>query len=238
MSENNSIKEQERTARILELLEKPMLLLGRGANLGVKGVKRLVLIVLLFGITNTFLFLFALISAIRADIVFNQMPFLLLVLVVGFGLTFFAGYRAYRFAVINALSLVYGGMTPTFRKLSSAIVDKGGDAYDGKREIEDDKLSKSIDVGNILNERFERTPELLRKGIGFILNRLPFMTMLTDLKSEIQGGDRQKASETLYSRMDLFITEKIFGGNNTKWVYWLLSLNIFIQLIIIVLKLS
>jgi hypothetical protein len=237
MSQENSIEGEEKTSQVLQLLEQPMLLIRKGGKLGVSGVKSLVKIIFLFGVINTIIFFFGAYRTVTADIALVNMGYLLLMILVGFGITFFAGYRAYQYAVLDAIGVVYQGMTPAFKKVSSLIVDKAGNAYDSNKELKDGQLSNSIKVENLLQDKFARVPRILKKGIGFILNRVPLVSMLSDLKGEIIDGDREAASSSLYSKMDLFITESVFGSNNTKWVYWLLPLNILIQLLFIKFKL-
>jgi len=235
MNQDNQIESQEKTARILELLERPMLLLTKGRSLGVKGVRRFVGIILLFGAVNTFVFISALVIALMYsnEVSLSDLSFLLWVLLTGFAFTFFAGYKAYRYAIIDALSVVYSSLGPVFKNLTSSMVDKAGEKYSSSDSIDSTKLKTSADIFALLNDKFERIPRLLRKGVGFMLNRIPFVSMLDEVGGDIKAGNRNEASDKLYTNMDGFITNTIFGGNNTRYVYWLLPLNIVIQIILI-----
>ena len=62
--------------------------------------------------------------------------------------------------------------------------------------------------------------------------------MLIDLKQEISQGNKVEASTKLYNKMDGFISDSIFGNNNTKWVWWLLPLNVIILFIFIKIKIG
>mgnify|MGYP006928158305 CR=1 FL=1 len=235
MHEANQLEAQEKTARVLELLERPMLLLAKGKSLGVKGVTRFVFIILLFGAVNTFIYISALVVALmyHSEISLSGLSFLLWVILTGFAFTFFAGYKAYRYAIIDALRVVYSGLGPVFKSLTGSLVDKAGEMYSSSNSIDSNKLESSVDIISILKDKFERIPRLLRKGIGFILNRIPFVSMLDDVSGDIKAGNQNEAKDKLYSNMDGFITNTIFGGNNTRYVYWLLPLNIVIQIILI-----
>ena len=110
--------------------------------------------------------------------------------------------------------------------------------FQGKVDLSDNQLTKALDFGKMVNSKYQKIPKFLRKGIILILNRIPFVGMIVDLKEDILKGNKVEASSKLYNKMDVFISDSIFGNNNTKLVWWLLPLNIIILFILIKLKIG
>lgn len=90
----------------------------------------------------------------------------------------------------------------------------------------------------MINSRYQKAPSFLKKGIILILNRIPFAAMLLDLQDDILNGKKVEASKKLYIKMDDFISNILFGNNNTKWIYWLLPLNIIAVILLIKFKIG
>ncbi|MEZ5174117.1 MAG: hypothetical protein R2850_11575 [Bacteroidia bacterium] len=235
---NNLPENEENNKKLVEILHYPLRLIAEGGKLGVKGIKRFFLVLFLFAITNLFLLLYSVIRVVMSGFEMPKLVIVILVLLIGIGFTAYAAYRVYQFVMIDAMRVIYGNMTSFFKNLSQTIIEKAASIIQGKTEITDQKLIEALDFGKMIQSKYKNAPGILKKGITMILKRIPFTGIITLLKTDISDGRLDDASARLYSEMDGFITTTIFGNNNTRWVWWLLPLNIVALLVLIKLKLS
>lgn len=235
---SNHPENEKKHEKLIQLLHQPWRLIKEGGELGVTGVKRFFTILFLFAFSNTALFFFAVTRLIATDFEFGKLIYILLVLALGIGITVHAGYRAYNYVIIDTIRVIYENLTPFFKKMSAMIVDRIEARIKGKKEVSEDEFKKVLDFGQMVNTQFKKTPKFLRNGLIVILKKIPFAKMLNNIKADILSGDKAKASELLYSKMDSFISETIFGGNNTRWVLWLLPANIVLIVVLILNKIG
>ncbi len=227
------IEKTEKNAKLLNLIKQPWRLIREGGKLGVKGVKRFITNVFLFSIANLFLFFYAIYRLVSTEFFASKILIVIVVLILGIIFTFYAASRTYRYVMIDTVRVIYNGLGSFFQKISERIIDKVEPIFRNKESVPNEQLKKALDFGKMVNSKFRKTPKFLRKAIILILNRIPFVGMLTDLQSEITSGKKTEAGRNLYLKMDGFITESIFGNNHTRWVWWLLPLNILVQIVII-----
>jgi hypothetical protein len=228
-----SIEKEEANSKLLQLLNKPWRLIVEGGKFGIKSIKKFFGIIALFAITNTILFFYSIVCSFSTPFTFSKLFFVLLVFLIGLGITIYSGYRAYQIVILDTLMVVYKNLTPHFQKASALIVEKAASMLKANANLKEGQLTKVIDVGQMINQHYSKSPALLRKGITMILNRIPLLKILTEIKGDILSGNKAQASVKLYTKLDEFITDTIFGNNNTKWVWWLLPLNILILVIFI-----
>ena len=77
-----------------------------------------------------------------------------------------------------------------------------------------------------------------RKGIWFIIKRVPFVKFLDhEITDVVLRGDKGKATDMLYNKTNDFISDRVFGANNTTTLWLLFVLNIAVQLLLILLHL-
>ena len=230
---NNLPENEENNNRLLQLLNHPWRLIKEGGKLGVNGVKRFFTVLFLFAISNTILFFYAIKRLFSTDFEFSKLMFVILVFILGLAVTIYASYRAYQYVIIDTMRVIYENLSSLFHKISELIIDKTEHVFKSKGKVSDNQLQKTLDFGKMVNSRYKKTPKFLRKGIILILSKIPFAGMLIDLKEEITNGNKVEASSKLYNKMDGFISNTIFGNNNTKWVWWLLPLNLLVLLFLI-----
>ena len=235
---DNLPENEENNNRLLELLNHPWRLIKEGGKLGVNGVKRFFTVLFLFAFSNTILFFYSISRLFSTNFEFLKIVFVLLVLIIGLGVTIYSAYRTYQYVIIDTMRVIYENLSSFFHKISELIIDKVENLFQGKVDLTDNQLTKALDFGKMVNSKYQKTPKFLRKGIILILNRIPFVGMLIDLKQEISQGNKVEASTKLYNKMDGFISDSIFGNNNTKWVWWLLPLNVIILFIFIKIKIG
>ncbi len=235
---NNSPEKEENTAQLLKLLNSPWQLIKNGGKFGVNSVKRFFTVLFLFGACNTILFFYALATLFGSGFAFGKLAFVFLVLIIGVALTVFASYKTYQYVVIDTIRVTYENLASLFKKLTDLLVDKTEAVFDGKVNLNSQQFSKAIDIGKTVHQTYSGLPSFLRKGIVLILNKIPLVGMLTELKEDIASGNKAEASTKLYTKMDGFITETVFGNNNTKWIWWLLPLNIIGLIVLIKIKIG
>lgn len=240
LDNTNVTESTEKNKRLLQLLDKsnPWPLIREGGKLGVNGVKRFFTIVFLFSITNTLLFFYAIAQLVSNGFALGKVFFLLLVLLVGVGFTIYAAYRTYEYVVIDTMRVIYENLTSFFQKICLTIVEKAASLIKSKTNLTDDQLTKALDFGKMVNEKYKKTPKFLRKGAILLLKRIPLVSMLIALKNAITSENKLEASQKLYNKIDGFISDNILGNNHTRWVCWLLPLNIVILGLIIHFQLS
>jgi len=235
---DNLSKDEGKKNKLIELLNHPWRLIKEGGELGVNGVKRFFTVLFLFSLSNTILFFYSISRLFSSDFEFSKLFFVFLVLIVGLAITIYSAYRTYQYVVIDTIRVIYENLSSFFHKISELIIDKVEGVFKEKVDISDNQLAKALDFRKIVNSKYQKTPKFLRKGIVLILNKIPFFGMLVDLKEDISYGNKLEASEKLYSKMDGFITNSIFGNNNTKWVLWLLPINIIVLILLIKFKIG
>jgi len=224
-STKNEISEEE-FSKVLK--KNPLKLLKEGGKFGVNGILKMITIVLLFSVVNIFIFTYFTIKGYET----NGFLKAVLTVIVGFAFTIIAGYKTYRYIIINAFSSVYQHISPFFTKISEVVIHKSEDLLTGKSNLKNSKNSKAIDISKLLNIHYEKVPKFLKFGMTFIINRIPFVELLSDLKGEFDENNQQVNSDKLNAKMNTFVEEKIFNKNTTQWVYWLLPLNVIIQFVI------
>ncbi|NHN25996.1 hypothetical protein FIA58_009950 [Flavobacterium jejuense] len=235
---DNLPENEEKNNKLLELLNKPWRLIKEGGKLGVNGVKRFLTVLFLFALSNTILFFYAISRLLSTDFEFTKIVIILLVLLIGLGITIYSAYRTYQYVIIDTMRVIYENLSSFFQKISELIIDKVENLFQGKVNLTDNQLKNALDFGKMVNSKYQKTPKFLRKGIILILNKIPFVGMLIDLKEDISKNNKLEASTKLYNKMDRFISDSIFGNNNTRWVWWLLPFNIIILLVLIKFKIG
>lgn len=225
--------ENEKNASLLELLNHPLELLRNGSKFGITGFKRLLTNGFLFGASNLVLFLYAIYRTFATELAGSHFGYVILVLLIGIGFTAYAISLTYKYIVINVLSAVYENSTSLLQRATTGIIDRVDGMLDGTKEMTDAQVQKAVNVGSIVNDKYAKAPRILKKGITMVLNRIPLVGMLMDVKEDLVAGNKTTANDKLYNNIDGFLTNSVFGTNNTKWVWWLLPLNIIISLVII-----
>ncbi|MFV0304387.1 MAG: hypothetical protein ACK5IC_02755 [Moheibacter sp.] len=233
-SETNSINE-EKENWLFQIFKHPFKLLKESSKLGFNGVKKLITVIFLFSVTNLLLLFYA-IYVLRSDYSSGKLPYTLLVLIIGIAVTIFAVYKTYQYIILETLRSLYDSMTPYVEGIANSIIDKY-ETYSGKEvNLSENQLARTLNYGIILSEKYQKMPSLLRKSIVFLLNRIPVVGILLDLSDNMSNSTKEEASGILYSRINSYVYDSIFGNNNMKWIWWLLPLNIIIQLVLIYFK--
>ena len=223
-------------ADLNQLPQNALQLILQSGKFGIKGAKRLFAIAFLFGICNLLLVVYGFYTYFGNSSEEVNGLFLLVLLIVGILFTALAIYKAYQFVLVELFGYAYQQSSDLFEKLSDVLVDNSEKIL--QKSSQNKSVSQAIDYASIIKSKFENTPKIVSKVVGFLFNRIPLFGMLKDLQTDIAQGNKKEASSKLYVQMDTFITQSIFGSNNTQWVFWLLPLNVLVMIAIIFLKLS
>ncbi len=206
-------------------------LLKDGAKQGVKAIKLFALMILLFGVSNMIFFAIHMLRYLTESQNSNY-NYTISALIVGFGFLIIAFILTYKYLLINTIEVCYSHLQPFFQKVCTKVIDlviSGGNKLTGK------DIHKSLNVGSLMIEVYgKKLPKYVQKGLMFALEKIPFGDFLQTMHSELnQKKDNRTLSYILYIQLDKFISESMFGGITLKWIYWLLPLNIIIQIILI-----
>ena len=161
----------------------------------------------------------------------NGLLSLVIVILLGIIITGLAVYKAYNYVFIDTLRVIYQGPTPLLRKISEAIVNKSAALIE--KQADKSAVASGINAIQVINDILSSLPKVMRKGLTYLFNKVPFSNFLKDINSLVVKGDKETAVDLLYTKTDTFIMDTVFGSNNKNWVYWLLPLNIILQILII-----
>lgn len=195
-----------------------------------KAIKWFIIVLITFGLSNIILFIVSLIK--YGNRPFGESGFwLLIILFVGLIFTAVAFYCTYKYILIDTLNIAYKYLTPLFKKVCVKIIDKaisGGNKLLGKQDI-----GSVLNVGSLMVEVYgKKLPKYVRKGVVFILKRVPFSTFLFNMQDELKSEkkDAKALSEKLYFELDSYIINTFLKKNSMRWMFWFLPLNIIIQI--------
>ncbi len=237
-------EQEERLKKAGELFKtfsNPVSLLKDAGKHGIHGVKRVVIVLLLFVIVNIFFLIYSLEQIAVHDFSAINLFAPLLVLIVGivFIIKAFRGAIDYlRREVIKAL---YTQLNFIVEKISNAIMDKVTPIIaDRANTIKDKQLAPAINVAAIINENYKKMPRFLKKGLIRIISMVPIVGMVKDTYDQVMEhrealeneDDRKKL---LYNKIDGHISNKILAENNIKWIWWMLLGNIVLTFLLITL---
>lgn len=201
------------------------LLLKDGARQGVKAIKLFGLSLFVFGVINLIFFIIHLIRHGVSD----HYSYTALSLVTGIICSIIAFAFTYKYLLINTIEVCYKLLQPFFQKVCTKIIDKviaSGNKLTGK------DIHKSLNVGSLMIEIYgKKLPKYIQKGLIFILGKIPFGDFVQNMHTELnQQKDNRSLSYILYLQVDKFISTTLFSGVSMNWIYWLLPLNIIIQI--------
>jgi len=230
---NNSILEKE---VFLKLFKNPFRFLKEGNKHGIKSIRRFFLIIILFGITNMLLFFFSIYRLFYTGFEYEKSIIVLFILSLAIGFIILAAFKAYNYVIIDILKVFYLQIKPLLKKTSSLLIDKS--EYLLKNNTPKKELSKSIDIKNIFKSTFNKIPKFLSNTVISLLLKIPIIEMLLEVRELITDGNKIEANNQFFNKIDNFIVNSIFEGNNTLWVWWMLPLNIIGMAIIILSKIN
>lgn len=215
-------------------IEKIKAVAGDAGRLGIRAGLCILLIVCLFVIFNIGFIIYSMYDFSDIENIKIRVLASIGVLLVGIVFTVLSGYVVYRYLIVYAIGLLYPHLTPLFRKICGIVINKVGQVADAVK-IKQDHVAKVIDTGDMLNNMYhKKTPWLVKKGVAFAVGQIPFATILSDMdvKDVLRNGNKEKASDLLYGRVDRYLKDEILGSNSLKWVFILFIINVIVQILI------
>lgn len=203
-----------------------------GGKFGLKGAKTYASVLLLFIGINLLFFVIAVFLFFKTERSNVQFYLLLGVLVTGLISTALAVSFTNKYLILEGISLIYDKIKPIFRKISSLVVKAiGVKPTDKAKETHVDKL---FNTQEIITEVYgKKVPKPIKWGISFLIRKIPFIPLLEEIVSSRNNISEEDATEQLYIGVNKYIHETIFEGNNMKWKYYLLSISVIIELVLI-----
>jgi len=234
LHDNSNLNEET----IFELFKNPIQFLKESSKYGIKSLKRFFSIAILFGVANTILFLFSIYRIFLFDFSFKNLN--VLIGVFGFCIlaTFYAIFKAYNYIITDVLKVFYTQIKPLIKKGSSLLIDKSEGLLKTNQTSDKKRLLKSINIKKLLKNTFNKLPNLLGNALTSLLLQIPIIEMLIEVSELIIDDKKIEANNQFFQKIDNFIVNSIFEGNNTLWIWWMLPLNVIGMIIIILSKIN
>lgn len=155
------------------------------------------------------------------------------ILVIGVAFTVFACYKTYQYLMIDAISVAYQHATPLIDKTCAFVINNVSDISTNKLKIKSSHIEKIINVNDSIGNTYNsQTPKAVKRMISFLINRIPFASLLGNIKDSIKSQDREETIKSLHQQVDIY-AGSMFKESNMKWTAWLIPLNIIIQIVAI-----
>lgn len=224
--DSNKITIEGSDSAFLMKLDCPWKILKNGTKLGIGGFKRFLIIVLLFVMTNIVLLGFGIYRVAVTRFSWGDMGMLLLTALLGLLFIVWAGYKSYRYIAINVMAKIYQNSHWYLQGMYAEAVTRTEQLFSNGEPITDIKLKALTNWGNSAYGFYERVPVFFQSGITQLLYRVPITAFLVKIKE----GEKQLAAEKLYALVDNFINVTFFSKNNTRWLLWLLPLDVTVMI--------
>jgi len=220
------------TLSILQSMRKPVDLLKKAGQLGLKGVTTFLVVSSLFSIVNIVFLIYAVLLSFLTVNTSLYAP--LAIAVFGFIFVFLAIKKTYSYIFINILKSIYIDCQPIIKRFCFSLVDKAVELL-SKRKGNDALKLKSTDVHTIFDNSLKIIPPFAKKTLWLLLKKIPFVKFINvDIAPVIISGDKTEASRLLFIKTDDYIIQDIFGSNTLNWLFWLLPLNIIVQIAMLI----
>ncbi|ALM47558.1 hypothetical protein AMR72_00775 [Flavobacterium psychrophilum] len=220
------------TLSILQSMRKPVDLLKKAGQLGLKGVTTFLVVSSVFSIVNIVFLIYAVLLSFLTVNTSLYAP--LAIAVFGFIFVFLAIKITYSYIFINILKSIYIDCQPIIKRFCFSLVDKAVELL-SKRKGNDALKLKSTDVHTIFDNSLKIIPPFAKKTLWLLLKKIPFVKFINvDIAPVIISGDKTEASRLLFIKTDDYIIQDIFGSNTLNWLFWLLPLNIIVQIAMLI----
>jgi len=226
--------------KLLELAKDPFKLVLEGAKYGITAYKRPILLLLLAFLSGAIVFFFGMYKFFVVGAELVNLLYILVNIAASSILIGFMLFSAYNFLILDVMRVINKNLNPLYKKLCSILIEKIALLIEGENVDLNKDLKTTVNIALIIDEYFQKIPKLIRKGVTLLLKRVPLIGMLTELKAEILN-DKEKASTLLFTEIDSFINESIFGNLKSAWtMQWLKTITItfIIQILIIITRIG
>lgn len=199
---------------------------------GLKGAKYFVLTILLFGGVNLITFITAIYKFVGLEKTTNEIILFIAVFIVGSIMSVLSCYLTYKYLLVDGIHFIYKQLEPLVRKVCSVVMNKVGTKATEKDN--ETKMDKVFNTQDLIEDVYgNKVPRPVKWGIAFVLDKIPFVSLLTDMKDARKNDTPEVAAEYFYQSVNTYIVSTIFKTNTMKWIYWLLPLDFVIQVVLI-----
>lgn len=198
-------------------------------KIGAKGGARYIQVMAVTVLLNLVLFFTSIALGVRYGFEWSDIKYVFLVLALAIVFVIFTSIKTYQYIIIKALEEFYPDAKPLVFKLFHLTVVKTEQTIRERDSISNEQLKSAISFGFVINEYYQGLPRLIKKGLIFLMNRIPVYPMLLELREDIKDQRTEQASIKLFVEADKYI-QNYFGENTTKWLYWLIPLNVVVIL--------
>jgi len=202
-------------------------------QIGISGAKIMLFVMLIFGLTNFILTIYALVNLFTEAFTWTRVGLFGLVLLLATGFTLLAGYLTYRYILLLSLKKVYDMTLEQRTQISEDIVARVEHTFSGKKELSQAQLNLAVDWSKTVYRYYQGVTIFFQSGITQYLNRIPVTRLLIDVKEDILAGDHRIAAAKLRMSVDEFFDEHIIGSPSNIWTWLLLPVNIIVLYLLI-----
>lgn len=238
-SKTSNQEEFDNLEELIDSANNPISFLKNSGKEGLKTIKKMVFAIFLFVATNTFLGFYAIYRIITSSFEGSRLLFFFITIGLCVGFVLFAVSKSYSFAIVDAIRIGYNKVNFLLKKACVLIVDKAEVAFTAMGNASNKDLSKAINVYDISKKIFDKVPTFISKRIiAIITDKVPIIDLVSGLKNDIVGGNKEEASDKLFVQIDGKIKSTVFEENNIKWIFWLLPLNFILVVALIIFKVA
>ena len=224
-------KQSEKISDLFDIARNPRRLILEGKKLGITGFKRLLLLIVLVGALNFIFLLLGILVWYINDFYTDGWQPMLAILVVGLACVAISIYLGYQFVIKKIVELIYIQLSSFFGSLCTGAAGYARNLLGKSDKLVESELKKQLSVAGRLKEHYNNAPALIIKGVNWLVQRIPFATLIGEIRSEILDGSEAEAGDALYNRLNVYLKENVFAGKNARFFLWLIPVNVVIQLL-------
>lgn len=220
---------------LFSILDKPWKLVAQGSRFGLNGAKFFIKVLVTFLVMNVLIVFYSLYEII-VNFEYNKLLYLILIIIIAIGFISYAMKKAYQYVTSEVLKLLYKNLSVLFKSFCSILVEEIGKSIKKNPNRSKIDFSKTLNITSMINDNFEQTPKLLKKGLILLIGRVPFLSIVTEHFEIFMQGDSEQMNIKMYGKADSFINEFLTKNLNTSWYFQTITLNFLILFLLIYLS--
>ncbi len=181
-----------------------------------------------YGVFNTGFFILSIFYTDETDNAAARIVLPILVALVGISFIGTAIFFTYKALKVYAVNLFFGQVAVVLKKICGQIVEKV--KTEGTVNFGNKITDKSYKAGYSMSSLYDRkVPRFVRKGIYYVLDLIPFGSIVNDMQYVISREDKETAKEALYERVEGYVTGAVFRKDSFVIIILVFVLNLIIQ---------
>ncbi|KGE15134.1 hypothetical protein [Sphingobacterium deserti] len=194
-------------------------------DMGVSGLKIILLVLFAYGITNTIVIIYTLVRFLSIDYTWTNFYVVLFMLFISFCFTALACFLTYRYVIALLIWKVYEATLEERISISQAIVRQVTELFSGQKTIEEGQLNNMLNWSRLVYTHYQAVPVFLQSGITQLFNKIPIAKFIIELKDDILLGNSRLAAEKLQEQISNFFGGNLIGKPSNRLTWWFLILN-------------